>query len=347
MQVDRKELMAALNRVKAGLADKEVLEQATMFIFDGERVSAFDNDIWASHPSPLQGTGELAVAGKELLALLGKLKEDELDISVTENELLIKAGRKQAGIAVQKEITLPVGSIDVPEEWYKIPEGFCKALGQAAMNAGANLSQPALTYVQIKDNKVTSTDGLKLLQLALPKKIKGEILLPASTARVIAGSGVTKYAHYGKGAAMDKRWAHYKTEDDTVYSCRTGRADFPDVGGIVASEGEPVKLPPELSEALGRAAVFADNVVNVELDSKGLQIKARSANGWFREKVAARYRGEPLRFSTRPELFIELLRHSGDVEVTTGTLKLTGDGFVYLHAMQPGGKKKGKDVEPF
>jgi hypothetical protein len=69
MQVSREELMKALNKIKVGLADKEVLEQATMFIFDGTYVSAFDNDIWASHPSPLTDTGEMAVAGKELLAL--------------------------------------------------------------------------------------------------------------------------------------------------------------------------------------------------------------------------------------------------------------------------------------
>jgi DNA polymerase III sliding clamp (beta) subunit (PCNA family) len=239
-------------------------------------------------------------------------------------------------------VALPIGQIEIPEKWHKIPAGFCEALGQAAMSAGTNLSQPALTYVQIKDNKITGTDGHKLLQRTLSDKVLGDLLLPASTARVIAGTGVTEYVHYKKGAEITKRWAHYRTADGTVYSCRCGRAEFPDTERIVEEDGTPVKLPPELPDALSRAAVF-DDAVLVTLDGKGLLIKSQSANGWFKEKVAARYRGEPLSFSTRPDLFIDLLGHSGDVEITSGTLRLKGEGFIYMHATQPKGKYENKE----
>ena len=91
MKVKKENLRNALEIVKPGLSNKELIEQSTSFAFIKGRVVTYNDEISISHPvEDLKNSG--AIKAEELYALLSKIKEEEIDIVPQEAEILIKDG---------------------------------------------------------------------------------------------------------------------------------------------------------------------------------------------------------------------------------------------------------------
>ena len=50
MKINKAELQTALEKVKPGLASRELIEQSTSFAFMGDRVVTYNDEISISHP---------------------------------------------------------------------------------------------------------------------------------------------------------------------------------------------------------------------------------------------------------------------------------------------------------
>ena len=86
MKINKTELQLALEKVKPGLASKEVIEQSTSFAFMGNRVVTYNDEISISHPvKGLEVMG--AVKAQALYSFLSKVKRDEIDVEWEENQL--------------------------------------------------------------------------------------------------------------------------------------------------------------------------------------------------------------------------------------------------------------------
>ena len=115
----RSDLLAALETVKPGLSNKEMIEQATSFAFLGDRIVTYNDEISISHP--VQNLNiEGAVQAEELYKLLSKLKKEDIEITTIDNELQIKCGRTKAGLTLQQEIKLPLEEITGKRKWKKV-----------------------------------------------------------------------------------------------------------------------------------------------------------------------------------------------------------------------------------
>jgi len=101
MAVNRKELLTILGKVAPGLSNTEILEQSSSFIFMDGLVITFNDEISVSHPIPYDWTG--AVVAKELMTLLKKYKDDEIEVNITQEEFLIKTKRGEAGIRLDEQ----------------------------------------------------------------------------------------------------------------------------------------------------------------------------------------------------------------------------------------------------
>ena len=72
MKINKVELQEALEKVKPGLASRELIEQSTSFAFMGDRVVTYNDEISISHPvKNLDVTG--AVKAQTLYAFLNKI----------------------------------------------------------------------------------------------------------------------------------------------------------------------------------------------------------------------------------------------------------------------------------
>ena len=150
MKINKTELQKALEKVKPGLSNKELVEQSTSFAFMGGRIVTYNDEISISHPvKDLNVTG--AVKTQSLYAFLGKNKRDEIILEWEENQVVIKAGRSKAGLVLEQEIKLPVEEVGEIGKWKELPAGFLNALRFCYPCCSKDMSRPILTCVYVSE----------------------------------------------------------------------------------------------------------------------------------------------------------------------------------------------------
>lgn len=309
MKVNKDELVHALETVRPGLASKEYVEQTTSFAFMGDRLVTFNSDISISHPlKGLNITG--AIKAEELYKLVSKLPQDEIEMELTESEVLIKAGRSKAGVTLQSEIKLPLEEIGELGEWKDLPSEFINTMSFALFSCmkNTNTDRPALTCVHVRpDGVIESSDALRITHVKIGKIPTKKFLLPFISARELVKYAVNKVAE-GDG------WIHFKTEDNTIFSCRIYESEFPATEELLKVEGEEIKLPNTLGAIIDKASVFfkrqhvVDEEIELTLSNNRMLIHGKSEFGWFKEECNFRWpKEETVVIKTNPTLLKDIL----------------------------------------
>jgi len=329
MKISKKNLQEALNIVKPGLSSKEVVEQSTSFAFMGDRVITYNDEVSISHP--IEGLElEGAIHAEELYKMLGKLKKDEIDLSLTEEEIIIKSGKTKAGLRLQSEIRLPLEEIGETGKWKKITGDFLTALNFVKGACSSDMSKPVLTCVNLKkDGTVQSSDGFRIAVFNLEKiAIADELLIPASSINKIVDIKPTQIAE-GEG------WVHFKNETGTILSCRIFEDRFPDTSRFLDIKGDELNFPEHISDILDTASIFStgagnDEKISIELSSGKIVMKGENEYGWLEEKAKVDYEGEDISFNITPYLFRDILKQTTSGILSSTSIKFTGENWEYL-----------------
>ena len=331
MIINRVELEKALTIVKPGLAAKELIEQTTSFAFTTTGVTTYNDEIALSCPiENLELEG--AIKAEELYGFLKKVKKDEIDITITKNEIQFSSGRIKVGFALQQEISLPLESLKKKSKWSPIPDDFCHYLSLAMGAAGTDMSRAKLTCINItQEGNMTGSDGYKIMHCETGQEMPIKtFLLPATSAREVIKLNPTHIAE-GKG------WVHFQSKDKAVLSCRIFEDDmYPEVDKIISVEGVELTFPKTFDEVLDRASVFSkrgymlDESVAITIENNRLIIKAKSDTGWINETINIRYNKEALIFSFTPFLLKDILKETHTFIVGEKALRFEGAGWIYV-----------------
>lgn len=330
MIINKTELKQALEIVKPGLSNKDIIEQATSFAFIEGNVVTFNNEISICHPvGGLELSG--AIKAEELYNLLSKLKDDEINIDVKDNEILLTSGKSKAGMVVQAEVKLPLEEIGKIENWLTLPSDFLKHLKFTIASCSKDMSRPTLTCVHINDEIIESSDGFRITRCTLEEMVPvPKFLLPASSAIQVVKLQPTEIAS-GNG------WVHFKTEQGTVISCRTMEGEFPStITDWLKTEGTTLTLPQTTSEVVEKSLVFSkresvlDEKVDITIANRRLKIRSESETGWFEEELNIQYKGEPIIFSITPGLLKGILSETSECVIGDTKILFTGNNWVYL-----------------
>lgn len=330
MNIKKSDLQSALERVKPGLADKDVIDQATSFAFINGRVVTYNNAISISHPvEGLTLTG--AIQADNLYKFLSKIKKDEIELEIKGNELILTTGKAKAGLTLQAEITLPLDQeLSRKGKWKDLPENFIKYLSFTMTSCSKEMSKPVLTCVNVSKNALEASDGYRIVQCQLKEEMPvGMFLLSSTSALEVVKLQPTKISE-GKG------WIHFKTEEDTIISCRILEEKFPEVDKHLVVEGIRLILPTTIDEVLDRAMVFAkrDKVlsesVNVSISSRKLKISAKSESGWFEETINFKYEDKAVSFDITPYLLKGILSETQECILGESKLKFQGEDWQYI-----------------
>jgi DNA polymerase III sliding clamp (beta) subunit (PCNA family) len=319
MKVIKKDLEHALEIVKPGLSNTEVIEQASSFAFIGGSVVTYNDELSLSFA--MKGLDiEGAIKAEELYQLLKKLKTEELEIEQDDTQLRIKAGRSKAGLVLEKEIKLPLEEIEGATKWKKIPQPdkFAKFLSFAMTGCSRDNSYPLLTCVHVTGaGIIEGTDSYKIVRCELGEKFPiKSILIPANLVREIVK---IKPTHISKGA--NEGWIHFKSKD-VVLACRiydggTDDREYPNVGEVLEQIDEKGALtfPKNITEVLDKAWVFAkrddslEESIQMDISGGKLSVNSKSDFGWFSEKLKVDYKGK-ISFPIIPSLLMGILKET-------------------------------------
>jgi DNA polymerase III sliding clamp (beta) subunit (PCNA family) len=328
--MNKKELLKALEIVKPGLANKEMIEQTTSFAFISGRVVTYNDEISISHPmKDLDIEG--AIKAEEFYKLLSKLKEDELKLKQTSKEITIISGKTKAGITLQSEVKLPLEEIGELGEWKTLPEGFVDRLAFCLFSCSRDMSRPVLTCIHVKeDGDMESCDNLRLTyyhqghEMPVPT-----FLIPQSSAAQLVKYQITEITE-GQG------WIYFRTGEDTVFSCRIFQDEYPDTSKIMEVDGKEITLPKSMDEIIDRVAIFSkreyslNEEVEVIIEDGQMVVKAQSDTGWIREETKVRYKGDKISFFINPQFLKDVLPIIRKGILGKDRIKFVGDDWQHV-----------------
>ena len=328
MQIQRIALLNALESVKPGLASKEVIEQSTCFVFLNNQVATYNDTVAVSIPFEIDIEG--AVRSTELLSLLNKVKDKEVDVYEKDNEFRVDGEKFRSAVTMENEIVLPLDFLKTKIKFKPLPEGFETAIKSCAFSAAKETEYPNLSNIHIKDNTVESCDNFRATRCKI-HKMKEEILFPASAVR-----GLLNYHfdHYG----LSDGWIHLTKENGAIFSCRTYKDTYPDLDAFFEVKGRPIRLPKELEEILDRGDIFSSDEVResvmITINPDKIIVRGENQYGWFEESADVKRRGkETLIFSTNPKLLKDILKHSSRVIVSERSMKFKARNFDHIVAL--------------
>lgn len=343
MKIVKDDLKTALEIVKPGLANRDLIEQSTSFAFVNGKVVTYNDEISISHPVEfLNLTG--AISAENLYKFLGKVSQKEIDLEINDAEVVLSAGRAKANFTLQSEIKLPLEEqLGEKGKWAKLPEGFIDACRFVMTSSGTNMSQPLLTCVHInKDGFVEASDGYRITRYTLSTELSiPTLLIPAASVVEMVKLAPTRIA-LGQG------WAHFRCQGGTIISCRLFAEDkYPTMDQHLQVSGTRVILPEGLDETLARAMVFSkrermlEEEIHITVDEEGLTMEATSDTGRFIETLEMeKHDDKKISFVITPYLLKDILKETRACEVTNNRIKFAGSNWVYVGILKALKNKK-------
>jgi hypothetical protein len=332
MKVNKIELQNALEIVKPGLANKELIEQSTSFAFMSGRVVTYNDEISISHP--IKGLElEGAVKADRLYAFLAKIKKEEVELTIDKKEILITSGRSHAGLTLHQEIKLPLDEEEVTQhgKWFLLPSTFLKFMAFAVSSCTTSNNDPILKSVHVNQQGfLEASDNQRITRCELGEE------MPIETFLIPAGSVIDMLRLKPTKIAEGKGWVHFKTVQGTIISCRVLEDEFPKTAKMLNVKGVRLILPKIIDSVLDRAGVFAkrdhvlDESITITLEKGKLIISSEADSGWFEEEVPMKYEGTSITFNITPYLLRSILSETNACELTENKLKFEGEGWVYI-----------------
>lgn len=332
MKVNAKKLKVVLNNLKPGLSgSKETTEQSSCFAFTNERIHTYNDEISVSVPNPIDFVG--VVSSRKFLALINKMKSEEIHLLANGDELTVKAGRLKAGIVLQEEILMPIDEIIIPKKWHALPEDLLKALENCIFSAAPANDISVLNNIYCSDNTVQSSDNERATRCTLSSNIKTPFLIPANSAKdLIRTKDIVEYS-------FDEEWAHFRTSEDVVFSCRCSYEEYPDMNTYFSPDGFPFVFPKETKDILEKTEDFTKmdtRLVQISITSRGiLSMRAEGDSDWIEE--SKRIRSSPnsdIQFSINPQYLLQMLKETHSATIGSEMIWFTTEEFEHVVALE-------------
>lgn len=331
MKINRNELLKTLTRLKPGLSNKEVIEQSSSFVFTDGWAYTYNDEITVSHPVDLDL--ECAVHSKELLQILTKMKDKEVEIYLEKSELVIastiEGSDAKFWITVASDISLPFIAPEEDTEYAEIPENFIDALRVCALSAANENVSGILNGVHVCENYVEACDNFRLTRYDLGDDgYVDEMLIPAPSAKALQAFDFHVYTvHDG--------WVFFSNEDTGMeLACRLVEEEYPDLSKILDVDGTDIVLPKELKKVLEKSGIFSTKddgsaLVSVEIGKGLCTVKSNNDRGRFQEKIKIKTKDD-VHFETMPDILKDILSYTDSVVVSETALLFTADNFVHV-----------------
>ena len=248
---------------------------------------------------------------------------------MTESELHIVGKKRDAGIRLETEITLPLNLAETPgDDWTALHPEFIEAVSIVQECASRDESKFSLTCVHVTPKWIEACDNFQLTRYKLKTGIKENILIKKDSLKHIVLMEVTEFSE-------TNTWIHFRNSDGLMLSCRRFIEQFHDLDPLLDCTGQETQLPKGLDEAAERAEVFSgenadNNQIRIDIRPGKMRIKGVGNSGWYREYKSINYKGPNIVFMVSPKLLRELVKKHTICEVSSERLKVNGGKWTYV-----------------
>lgn len=330
VKVNREELLGCLESCRAGLAQRNIVEQSTCFVFKNGFIYSFNDEVSCKCPSPMENDFSGVVRGEKLMEVLKKMPDESVRVSSDEQFMIIQGKRKKRAVAMEARLDLPIGDVEKPGEWFGLPNDFAEAAELVGSCASKNAKQFNLSCVHIHPKWIEATDDFQICRWRVRTRVKQSTYIKHSNLKEVVQLGVKEFSE-------TPSWMHFRNDKGLVISCRRylDMSGFPDMSQAVKAEGLKTSLPKGIAEAAESANIFSSenaeyNQIRVDLSSGALKIRGEGASGWSEDEKDVDYTGRPLSFYLSPVVLTDLVKRHSECLVSDYVLKAESGPYTYV-----------------
>jgi hypothetical protein len=309
-----------LEMASIGIDKSETVEQSDCFVFTEGHLITFNDEIFTCQKCDLDL--DAVVRAGDLVKLLGKMPDEDLDIQQDGKELVItgKKKRRGAGITIQEDVHLPFDEVPEPETFAALGEGFQTMLVQASRICTRDIMEFKTTMVHVTQNLVEACDNYRLFRASWDDNgMTGDVMVPASSIAALRGVTIEK------GCCDDRGWIHLLTDKDQTISIRVSDEPYMEgIGNLLEVEGDTVTFPKNLSDIVDRASVMSEpnSLLSIRMGEGQLELQSMKDGAWYRERKKISYKGPSISFMVNPKFIIDVLKRSHRVIIGDNVLKI-------------------------
>jgi len=321
--MERKKLLNALEKVKPGIASKEIVESMTYFHFSGKNIVTYNDKISIQHP--LKTDFNLFVKANDLYKIISKLPADKITLARKEDKLNVRCKTLNANLSIidDPEVKTRIATVDMSlkkAKWKKLPSNFNESISLCAFSASKQESDQTLSCVYINEMDCIASDNSRIAHSILTEAMQN-MLIKASEVHSLIAIKPTKYY-------TSKAWLHFKNEDNCIFSIRKIEGDFPDYFQFFDFEGTEINLPKDILTGIDITSILADQLdpfITIKISNDSCIISGKSEAGKVQHKSKIDYTGKEISFEINPDFIREMMSHSSSIVISKERAKLQTD----------------------
>lgn len=336
MQIVRKQMLSLLNNLACATHKTEVLEQSHCFVFDNGEVIAFNGEIIARGLFEWD-TPPFAVGSNDLIQVLNRIPDDDLDITIRQNQMVVKGKRKRAGLTIQNKVLLPYGDVPLCTKMAKAEVEMFNQMGMAARICSGSGDNIRTSHVHLTPTVIEATDSFRMLRINGEFPVKKEVLVPAGSVLSVGKFNLT-HIKYLSG------WLFLKdTTTKTLIGIRCTDSDYFESKKLDAildmKDASRITLPEIMRDVVARAVVMSDDPTvhgspgSVSIDSKSIRVRTEKDTGWYEEKQPCKYDGMDMTIQVDLSVFRDILAYTNEALITEDRIKMEKGGIEFLSSM--------------
>ena len=337
MIAEKSNLVKIFQAVKPGLDNKGIIEQFTHFIFTGNEVMTYNDEICISHP--LVTDFQCSVSAVELYKTLTGIKgEASVTMELENDELKLKTARTEAGLSTKtkkhaEEMIELLQLNDLNDKWKPLPPGFTRGLFLCMFSASKDMTSGVATCVRIIGDKLLSSDEVRISKFTLKESTEMETLIPASSVKeLINFDSINKYH-------LTDRWIHFQDDKGVIFSSRIMEGEYPEIEQYFDLEGTETVMPGSLKEEI-ESIIFMtegkqdyDKKITVSVKGKEVKLQARKDIGWIKKIVEVEKDQGSFDFVINPVFFSQILEKSTTMTIGENAAKFVNEDFCHVLAL--------------
>lgn len=316
-------MLNVLQMCRPALAKKEIIEEAVRFIFTGDVVTAFNDELCVIHP--FETDFQCSVNGEELFKILDGIKEEVVNITVEEDQMRVKSKRTRAGLStivgekerVDKLIKKLQDATVGKGFWRRLPTNFIEGIVLCMFSASKDMTTGVRCCVAAKDDKIYSTDSVRISRFTMNGEVK-ELLIPARNAVELVKYPIKKY---GKSEG----WIHFLTDDNVMFNCRMMVGEYPyTIDRFFREPENEIVVPDDMKDVMKNAAIMATGdevvakMVEMKIEKGRILCRSEKDRGWLEKEIDFDYKGKVITFYINPIFFAQILEKATSLFLVRG-----------------------------
>ncbi len=336
VKIKKEVLFEALKLVQPGLAKKEIVEQATHFVFTGQELCTFNDHICVIHQFVTDFI--CSIPADHFYKILDKMPQEDLDIILKDNKIIMKAGKITGGVSTQtgegllKRIDL---LMDKKTTWQPMTDDIMQGLELCIFSASRDMSDIRLTGIYIDRDAIISSDNLRMSQYFLLKDIKQSFLIPATSVLELLKYKVSRFC-------IADGWAFFETGDKTLFCCQLIIGmKYPVLDDFFEFEGIKFEMPADLKNVIEKASVIsegetdAEKLIEIKIEQGNITCRGQNELAWLELAMMTDIKlKESIQFSINPFFLMKILDHTRKVRYGQGRILFESDDFLHLIAVK-------------